>query len=312
MMFRNSVKLLFSNFATVWKLLLYYLIITLIGVGLVAPVFSSVVEVFRSHNFFEVLVDLLTTFNLGTNILSIFASFGTVISTLVACILDYFVIHTWLAVYLTFLFVVLLPFLYELGGIAAGEILYGYMSSQAQVNFTGRIFSSVRKSFKYILAKLLIATPINILIFYLIYKVFALTALGGTIKFAVPLIITVVLCLLVTLRLVLFAGWLPALIVNDCGVWSAFARGIRAVGRRFFRTFSTMLVFVLLNICIDVLFGSIAFLLLVPLGVYFVYIIDFVMFYGSQGMRYYVDADTIISPKRLEEVDRFKRCKDII
>lgn len=312
MMFRNSVKLLFSNFATVWKLLLYYLIITLIGVGLVAPVFSSVVEVFRSHNFFEVLVDLLTTFNLGTNILLIFASFGTVISTLVACILDYFVIHTWLAVYLTFLFVVLLPFLYELGGIAAGEILYGYMSSQAQVNFTGRIFSSVRKSFKYILAKLLIATPINILIFFLIYKVFALTALGGTIKFAVPLIITVVLCLLVTLRLVLFAGWLPALIVNDCGVWSAFARGIRAVGRRFFRTFSTMLVFVLLNICIDVLFGSIAFLLLVPLGVYFVYIIDFVMFYGSQGMRYYVDADTIISPKRLEEVDRFSRCKDII
>lgn len=312
MMFRNSVKLLFSNFATVWKLLLYYLIITLIGVGLVAPVFSSVVEVFRSHNFFEVLVDLLTTFNLGTNILSIFASFGTVISTLVACILDYFVIHTWLAVYLTFLFVVLLPFLYELGGIAAGEILYGYMSSQAQVNFTGRIFSSVRKSFKYILAKLLIATPINILIFFLIYKVFALTALGGTIKFAVPLIITVVLCLLVTLRLVLFAGWLPALIVNDCGVWSAFARGLKAVGRRFFRTFSTMLVFVLLNICIDVLFGSIAFLLLVPLGVYFVYIIDFVMFYGSQGMRYYVDADTIISPKRLEEVDKFKRCKDII
>ena len=251
MMFRNSVKLLFSNFATVWKLLLYYLIITLIGVGLVAPVFSSVVEVFRSHNFFEVLVDLLTTFNLGTNILSIFASFGTVISTLVACILDYFVIHTWLAVYLTFLFVILLPFLYELGGIAAGEILYGYMSSQAKVNFTGRIF-------------------------------------------------------------VLFAGWLPALIVNDCGVWSAFARGLKAVGRRFFRTFSTMLVFVLLSICIDVLFGSIAFLLLVPLGVYFVYIIDFVMFYGSQGMRYYVDADTIISPKRLEEVDRFKRCKDII
>ena len=311
MMFRNSVKLLFSNFATVWKLLLYYLIITLIGVGLVAPVFSSVVEVFRSHNFFEVLVDLLTTFNLGTNILSIFASFGTVISTLVACILDYFVIHTWLAVYLTFLFVVLLPFLYELGGIAAGEILYGYMSSQAKVNFTG-IFSSVRKSFKYILAKLLIATPINILIFFLIYKVFALTALGGTIKFAVPLIITLVLCLLFTLRLVLFSGWLPALIVNDCGVWSAFARGLKAVGRRFFRTFSTMLVFVLLNICIDVLFGSIAFLLLVPLGVYFVYIIDFVMFYGSQGMRYYVDADTIISPKRLEEVDRFKRCKDII
>lgn len=312
MMFRNSVKLLFSNFATVWKLLLYYLVITLIGVGLVAPVFSSVVEVFRNHNFFEILVDLLTTFNLGTNLISIFAGVGTVFSTLVACIVDYFVIHTWLAVYLTFLFVVLLPFLYELGGIAAGETLYGYMSSQAKVNFTGRIFTSLKKSFKYIMAKILVATPINLLVFYLIIKVFELTTLGGTIKFAVPLIITLVLCLLITLRLVLFSGWLPALIVYDCGVWSAFARGIKAVGRRFFRTFSTMLIFVILNICIDVLFGSIAFLLLIPLGLYLVYIVDFVMFYGSQGMRYYVDSDTIISPKRLEEVDKFNNCKDII
>ena len=311
-MFRNSVKLLFSNFATVWKLLLYYLVITLIGVGLVAPVFSSVVEVFRNHNFFEILVDLLTTFNLGTNLISIFAGVGTVFSTLVACIVDYFVIHTWLAVYLTFLFVVLLPFLYELGGIAAGETLYGYMSSQAKVNFTGRIFTSLKKSFKYIMAKILVATPINLLVFYLIIKVFELTTLGGTIKFAVPLIITLVLCLLITLRLVLFSGWLPALIVYDCGVWSAFARGIKAVGRRFFRTFSTMLVFVILNICIDVLFGSIAFLLLIPLGLYLIYIVDFVMFYGSQGMRYYVDSETIISPKRLEEVDKFNNCKDII
>lgn len=311
-MFRNSVKLLFSNFATVWKLLLYYLVITLIGVGLVAPVFSSVVEVFRNHNFFEILVDLLTTFNLGTNLISIFAGVGTVLLTLVACIVDYFVVHTWLAVYLTFLFVVLLPFLYELGGIAAGETLYGYMSSQAKVNFTGRIFTSLKKSFKYIMAKILVATPINLLVFYLIIKVFELTTLGGTIKFAVPLIITLVLCLLITLKLVLFSGWLPALIVYDCGVWSAFARGIKAVGRRFFRTFSTMLVFVILNICIDVLFGSIAFLLLIPLGLYLIYIVDFVMFYGSQGMRYYVDSDTIISPKRLEEVDKFNNCKDII
>lgn len=312
MMFRNSVKLLFSNFATVWKLLLYYLVITLIGVGLVAPVFSSVVEVFRNHNFFEILVDLLTTFNLGTNLISIFAGVGTVFSTLVACIVDYFVVHTWLAVYLTFLFVVLLPFLYELGGIATGETLYGYMSSQAKVNFTGRIFTSLKKSFKYIMAKILVATPINLLVFYLIIKVFELTTLGGTIKFAVPLIITLVLCLLITLRLVLFSGWLPALIVYDCGVWSAFSRGIKAVGRRFFRTFSTMLIFVILNICIDVLFGSIAFLLLIPLGLYLIYIVDFVMFYGSQGMRYYVDSDTIISPKRLEEVDKFNNCKDII
>lgn len=312
MMFRNSVKLLFSNFATVWKLLLYYLVISLIGVGLVAPVFSSVVEVFRNHNFFETLVDLFTTFNLGSNITTIFSGFGNVLSTLVACILEYYSLHTWLAVYLTFLFVVVLPFLFELGAIATGETLYGYMSSQAKVGFTGRIFSSLRRSFKYILAKLLVATPLNILVFYCLIKVFELTTLSGGIKFAVPFIITVVLCVLMALRFVLLSGWLPALMVYDCGVWSAFARGMRAVGRRFFRTFSTMLVVVLLNICVDVLFGSIAFLILIPLEVFLIYIVDFVMFYGSQGMRYYVDSDTIISPKRLEEVDSFNNCKDII
>ena len=312
MMFKNSVKLLFSNFTTVWKLLLYYLVVALIGVGLVAPAFSSIVEVFRNHNFFEVVVDLFTTFNLGSNITSIFAGFGTVISTLVVCILEYFVVHTWLAVYLTFVFVIVLPFLFELGAIATGETLYGYMSSQAKVGFTGRLFSSLRRSFRYILAKLLIATPLNILVFYVIYKAFGLTTLSGDIRLAVPFIITVVLCVVVALRFVLLSGWLPALLVYDGGVWSAFARGVKAVGRRFFRTFSTMLVVVLLNICIDVLFGSIAFLILIPLEVFLIYIVDFVMFYGSQGMRYYVDGETIISPKRLEEVDSFNKCKDII
>ncbi len=312
MIFRNSVKLFFSNFSTVWKLMLYYIVITLIGVGLVAPIFSSVGQVFRDFGFFEQVVDVLTQFNLGSNITSIFADLGKLFIILLDCIVAYFTTHTWLAVYLSFLFVVLLPFLYGLGSLSVGESLYGYMSSQTKVSFTGRIFSSLKTSIKYLLAKILVTAPINVFIFYAMSKLFTLTALTGPIRFAVPFFITVAFCILLALRVLIFSGWVPALIVNNCGVWKAFGIGIKAVGRKFFKCLSTLIILMLLNVCIEVLFGSIAFLILIPTGVYFTYLISFVMFYESQGMRYYVDPETIVTPKRLEQVDRYSRCRDII
>ena len=80
-MFRNSGKLLFANFSTVWKVLLYYIIITLIGVGLVAPVFGSIGDILGRHDFYESLIELLSTFNIGNNILSSFATLSNVLAT---------------------------------------------------------------------------------------------------------------------------------------------------------------------------------------------------------------------------------------
>lgn len=312
MMFKNSAKLLFANFANVWKLLLYYIIVTLIGVGLVAPVFASIGDVLGHSEFVDVFSDILTTFNLGTNVISIFATFASLIKITISCIANYFVAYTGYAIYLTVVFVIILPFLYGLSSIPTGEALYGYMSSQTKINFAGKIFGSFKRSIKYLLSKILIITPINCLIVAGCAASFELINLTGTVRLISPLFITTIICILISVRIILFSGWLPALIVYDCGVFSALKRGFEATFRRFFKSLSTMFVMVLLSICLDILFGSYALILLLPTEIFFIVVFCFVMFYGSQGMRYYVDADTIITPKKLEEVDKFSRCKDLI
>lgn len=37
-----------------------------------------------------------------------------------------------------------------------------------------------------------------------------------------------------------------------------------------------------------------------------------VAFFSSQGMRFYVDGDTILSPKKLEEVDKIEDAKYLL
>ena len=37
-----------------------------------------------------------------------------------------------------------------------------------------------------------------------------------------------------------------------------------------------------------------------------------VAFFSSQGMRFYEDADTIISPKKLEEIDKIEDAKYLL
>ena len=41
-------------------------------------------------------------------------------------------------------------------------------------------------------------------------------------------------------------------------------------------------------------------------------IIGEVMYFESLGMRFYVDAEHIVSPKKLEQQDSFSKVKDII
>lgn len=311
-MFRNSGKLLFANFSTVWKVLLYYIIITLIGVGLVAPVFGSIGDILGRHDFYESLIELLSTFNIGNNILSSFATLSNVLATFAQCIVEYFVVYTANAIYLAVLFVIIMPFLYGLSSIAVGETLYGYMSSQAKVHFTGRLFSSIGKSVKYVLTKILIATPINLVLAFVVFQTFRLTTLQGPIKFAVPLFITIILCVLFAVRILIFSGWLPALIVNDCGVFEALKRGVKAVNRCFFKALSTLLVSIFIVFAVILLLGSIGLVIVFPIGLILFYVFSFVLFYEGHGMRYYVDGDTIITPKRLEEVDKFSKCKDLI
>ena len=88
--------------------------------------------------------------------------------------------------------------------------------------------------------------------------------------------------------------------------------GFKAVFRRFFKAFSTALVIFFLFFVLTYILTPCSVLITFPLLFVLINIFEMVMFYGSQGMKYYVDLDTIVSPKRLAEVDSFKKVKNLI
>lgn len=59
-------------------------------------------------------------------------------------------------------------------------------------------------------------------------------------------------------------------------------------------------------------FGIVSAVVFVPLYLGLNNMFEMVMFFGSQGMRYYADADTVLSPKKLEQLDNIQQTKYLL
>jgi hypothetical protein len=311
-MFKNSLKLLIANFSTVWKLILYYIIVIGIVIGLVAPFFGVIGQTLNTDGTLSALAELLTSFNVSVNIFVFFADFFILLSALATYIITLFVSHTWVAIYLTVLLLYITPFLFGLAELAVGQSLFGYMSSLTKYGFVGSFVRMLKRSLRFQLFKNLVYLPINIIIIAVLLAILKLTTFGGLVLYFVPFMLVVALVGLVALKRTFFSGWMPAIVVYDCNMFVALGKGMKAVFRRFFRVLSTAVVIILLTVALNYLFGTLAFLVTIPLTMAFLYIFEMVMFYSSQGMKFYVDIDTILSSKLLEESDSFKKVKNII
>ena len=102
------------------------------------------------------------------------------------------------------------------------------------------------------------------------------------------------------------------MIVYDVNVFKAFGIGQRAILRRGARVFSTAFVIYLLAIVLSLILGVYAIIIILPIALPFSHIFEMTAFFSSQGMRFYVDLDTILTPKKLEEVDKIEKAKFIL
>ncbi|PKK95978.1 MAG: hypothetical protein CVV59_00900 [Tenericutes bacterium HGW-Tenericutes-4] len=316
MMFRNSHRLLLSNFITVWKVLVYQIIVFLTTFS-VATIFSlPLVNALKDNNFFELVKTEFGAITFQLNLANILNSLYTVGQEFFAIIgnnLD--------TVLFSFIMVVLVLFL--LGGFLMGlsklaltEMLNGYMSSYANYSFTSSYVRTFKKSVTLQLFRLLINLPINLLILTIIYFTLPLLSATGFLGVLAPFIIILVATLLLATNLTVFSGVAPAIVVHDYSVLKAYSLGFQAVKRRFFKTLSTSIAIILVilsvNLFLFVLTSGVSCIITLPASTFLLAIFPMVMYYGSMGMRYYVDPETILSPKKLEEQDSLNKAKFII
>lgn len=308
MMFKNSCKLLFANFSQVWKLLVYHILTIALCLGLLSVFYGDFID-YSTLAYKE--AGLAEVWSTGT-------MYGTSFSNALTRVVNFFVLFfrfmfvssVEIGIYFCFVAFIFFPILINIGKVVTCELLYGYMSACQKQSFTGTFLKTLKTSLVYSSLKALYALPFNFLV---ALGMWALTRVdSGFFNYLLPYIFVVLSALLMALKEVFNAGWAPAKVVYNQNIFKSYGIGMRAVFRRGARVFSTAFVIYLLALVLSMVLGLYALIIILPIISPLVHIFEMVAFFSSQGMRFYVDNDTILSPKRLEEVDKIEDAKYII
>lgn len=316
MMYKDTFKLILSNFHLVWKILTYIVFSTLCIIGLAYACSLPILKVLEAEGVLVQFKDLFINFSKSFNVYELLYNSVTFIENFFEVIVQN-ISTLWLYIVLfLFIIVILRAFLSGFYKFASTNVLYYYLSSNIKIGFTSSLFTCFKTNLKYQLASLVVQLPINVLFLTLFYFSIKWLITSEGLLILAPIFIIILAILLFSVNITFFSGWLPAIVVFDCGVWKGLKKGVIAVFRRFYRSFSTavLLMFSLLVlnvICAICTFGA-SLIVTIPLSMLSILIYNMVVFYSSQGMRYYVDSETVVTPKRLEETDGKRSLKYLI
>ena len=291
------MKLLFANFSIFWKVLLYKLIVIGICTLLFLPVLNIFITAFSSVGFGEVFLNFVTN-TVFLNLTSLFSNLFVLVETLFSAIVAVSQISMFALIYSLFLAFIVLPFLLGLSSVPAGECLYSYMATSSKQKFTVAFINRLGISCVYSILRALIFIPIFVAFFAGMYGLLSLTTLQGAIEIILPFIIFIIVVLSVSLMITLFSGWLPATITFCVSPAVTIKKGMKASFRRFFRILSSILVIIFIAVCLCMMLTSVSLIIIAPFVEALIIMFEMVMFFESQGNRYYVDFDTICTPKK--------------
>ena len=307
MMFVNSLKLFGSNWVKVLKFLLYYVVILGISFALFLPVFFEFKEILSACHDTAVSTN---SFNgvfqgaLGQNLHSL-------IYTSWALIVTAFSQNIGMAIYGIIVLAFFLPFLANVGKYTFYEMMYSYMTSKNEKGFFSAFAESLKKSVVFALVR----TFYNM--FFLCIALLTIYALGMIsnpifITYALPFVVFIVLVAFFSLNQNMVLGWAPAMIVFDCNVFVGFRKGVKAVKRHFWSILGTTTLYFVLFWLICLLFGVYPLVAIAPVMTVLLCVYNMVVFFTSQGMRFYVNGKHILTPKKLEEVDNINKTAYIL
>ena len=308
MTFKNSIKLLCTNFVQVWKLLVYHILCLGICVGFLAIFGGQYIEFINQAS---AQVDLPSVLQVGT---FYGATFATALTTIVNFVITFFTImfatNIGAGIFLCVIVFILFPFLLNVGKVATSELAYGYMSACQKQSFTGTLIKTLRVSIPYSLIRLLYSIPFSIITLLCIYGFTRFDF--SSVELLFPFVFVIVVALVCAFKQTFNACWVPAKVVYNCSVFKAYRIGIRATLRKCLSIFSTAFVIWILTIVLSMVLGMYALIVILPIIAPLFHVFEMTAFFQSQGMRFYVDSQTIFSPKRLEENDKIEDIKYLL
>lgn len=305
MVFLNSLRLFKSNWLKTLKFFLYYIVIWGVCFALILPCFFE----FRgivSANFAGENVGLYGVFGgvLGNNIQDI-------INVSIKTIGDIFNANLGLAIYGLLIVFVVLPFLINIGKYALSYTLYYYMTSNNEMGFLSALVKSLNRSILFALCKTIYNIFFMAITFGVMYG-FAQIGNDFFVKYLLWAAVLLALILLFSLEQMSVLGWIPALTVFDCNIFTAYRKGTKAVKRHFGKTFGIAWLYFAIFWALILIFGLYILAIAVPAMTIILCVYNMTAFFTSQGMRFYVTSNEILTPKKLEEVDDINKTAYIL
>ena len=311
-MLKDMLKLSFVNSNNIWKLLLYRFLCLLCVLGLTTVIAWPIINVLIKNDFFINLQNSFESMIFTLNFEKLFLTVDSVVKDFASIIsANGLVVQTILCG----VFVLALTSLLEdYAKVALHQNVYGYMSSLTKYGFTNSYIANFGKATLLGLVKLITVLPVNLFIWVGAY-LFASTLYAKIGVFAIVLIL-LILMLVLPIKDTFIAGWIPAMIVSGEPVFKSLKMSFKTAVRSFIKKYSSFLIYTvavfMLNLLALALTAGVALLVTLPLTTVMTAILGEVMYFETLGMRYYVDSEHIMSPKKLEERDSFEKLKDII
>lgn len=308
MTLKNAIRLSFLNIDKVWKLVLYRLVVWALIIGLMSPCFFMLSSAFNELMASEAVRDFAVSgvFYSGSITAicrALFTEIGSFLNILVSN-------YTGVFVYYTFLLFILLPTLMNMGKYTVNAMMYSYMSSHAKKGFCTSYIGSFGKAFVFGLFRSLFNLVFNLSIFAIFYALIMVQ--NESFEYVMPYIFILIASVVLTIKHLLVMGWAPSMIVCDKSSVKGFGFGIKTTFRRFGVSFASSFIVYLVSFIALLGFGVFSLIVIVPAFAVIVTMAEMIVFFGNHGMKYYIDSDTIIAPKKHEELDKINQIKFLL
>jgi len=313
MLYKNSIKLLFSNFNIVWKIMLYFFSIFVLMAFLVYLLINPVIRIIDNAGFFGQIVDLYKTFLSTLNLTDAFANLSVIVENIFE-----FILSNISKVWFYFLGIAVIIFfvktiLFNLSNWASCVSLNFYMGSMTKQGFFASLSDNFGRNLKVQLLYYVVTLPINILYVTILIASLQLFRISWIVSVITIFALVVGFVLLMAFKSCLFSAWIPTIIVTNYGVFKSLKFGVRFVFKHFGRVFSNAIGIVITIAILNIVFGLFTFMVGLLISIPISYLLNnafgMVVVYEGQGMKYYVDIYNVIAPKKKEISDKLKDMK---
>lgn len=307
----NAIKVMFSNFRNMWKLLVFRLIAMTITLSIVLAlalptityIFQKIADTGLWANLWKFIGGLFSgSFEIG-NFGELFKDNLIEVGNILLMNVDRLV--------LTYIYILLAMclsrFLNCVADYALCDVVSAKMTAYAKVSFVGSIFSNLGKAVRFALAKVMFTIPLDALILLLAIVMFIFLFYPLGVLMPILLILTVLV--LIAFRMTLFSAWLPYVVTEGDTIFGGLKRGVKTAFRNFWSIYSSWIILELFLLAFGVVFiiftyGIGAFIFFPTVFLLFVCYYS-VLYANAEGKRYYIDHETIITPKALYDKQQF-------